>query len=115
VEILLAPSSKSQSRRQYTKAFKQKLVDLSYEPGQSIASIAQQNAINANLLHKWRKQFTVTESAEFVRLPAPARPGIVAGVSIKETVRIELPGGVVANWPLDRISDSIGWLKAMTS
>jgi transposase len=40
------------SRRKHDEAFKRELVERSLQPGASVAAIAQDNAINANLLCK---------------------------------------------------------------
>ena len=42
-------------RRQHTDAFKQALVERSLVPGASVAAIAQDAGINANLLFNWRR------------------------------------------------------------
>ena len=42
-------------RRRHTDAFKQALVDRSLMPGASVAAIAQDAGINANLLFNWRR------------------------------------------------------------
>lgn len=43
------------SRRRHSEAFKQALIDRSLVPGASVAAIAQQAGINANLLFNWRR------------------------------------------------------------
>ena len=43
------------SRRKHDEAFKRELVERSLQPGASVAAIAQDNAINANLLFNWRR------------------------------------------------------------
>ena len=43
-------------RRSYSSEEKQRLVAESYEPGTSVALVAQRHAINANLLFTWRRQ-----------------------------------------------------------
>ncbi|HQC99740.1 MAG TPA: transposase [Aquabacterium sp.] len=43
------------TRRRHTDAFKQALVDRSLVPGASVAAIAQDAGINANLLFNWRR------------------------------------------------------------
>jgi transposase len=45
------------SRRKHDEAFKRDLVARSLEPGASVAAIAQDNAINANLLFNWRRLY----------------------------------------------------------
>ena len=44
-------------RRKYDEAFKRELVERSLQPGASVAAIAQDNAINANLLFNWRRLY----------------------------------------------------------
>ena len=43
------------TRRYHDRSFKAELVRQSLEPGASVAAIALQNGINANLLFKWRR------------------------------------------------------------
>ena len=43
------------NRRKHDEAFKRELVERSLQPGASVAAIAQDNAINANLLFNWRR------------------------------------------------------------
>jgi len=42
-------------RRRHTEEFKQALVQRSLEPGASVAAIAQEAGVNANLLFNWRR------------------------------------------------------------
>lgn len=42
-------------RRKHSEEFKQQLVERSLEPGASVAAIAQEHGINANLLFNWRR------------------------------------------------------------
>lgn len=43
------------TRRHHDRAFKTRLVEQSMQPGASVAAIAMDNGINANLLFKWRR------------------------------------------------------------
>jgi transposase len=43
-------------RRRYDAAFKRHLVELSLVPGASVAKIALDHRLNANILFKWRRQ-----------------------------------------------------------
>ena len=47
---------KPATRRTHSAAFKRKLLELSDQPGASVAAIALEHGINANLLFKWRSQ-----------------------------------------------------------
>ena len=42
-------------RRRHAEEFKQALVERSLEPGASVAAIAQEAGVNANLLFNWRR------------------------------------------------------------
>jgi transposase len=45
------------SRRKHHETFKRELVECSLQPGASVAAIAQDNGINANLLFNWRRLY----------------------------------------------------------
>ena len=44
-------------RRRWSEAEKRRIVVESYRPEASVALVARRNAVNANLLFKWRRQF----------------------------------------------------------
>jgi transposase len=59
----------ARTHRTYSPQFKAELAAMSRQPGVSIAALALQHGINANLLHRWRKEW----SQGFHRLePDPA-------------------------------------------
>ena len=104
---LLAPAKGS--RRYHPPEFKQKIVDLASRPGVSVASLAQKYQLNANLIHKWRRDLQgKTPSREFIPLSLPEH------AASGETVRIEA-GSVTVHWPLSQIHQAIPWLKALQS
>ncbi|WP_076997836.1 transposase [Variovorax sp. KK3] len=43
------------TRRRHSEELKHELIERSLEPGASVAAIAQENGINANLLFNWRR------------------------------------------------------------
>lgn len=48
------------SRKRYTDEYKQQSVQLSHEPGKTVAQVAQELGIAENNLWRWREQYTVT-------------------------------------------------------
>ncbi len=104
------------TRRRHSDAFKQMLIDRSLVPGASVAAIAQEAGINANLLFNWRRLYlrstasaSVQESCDPVLLPVtvvepapttaaaasasmPAAPSARAPVG---TIEINIRGTVV--------------------
>lgn len=56
-EDLLKPRySLPRTRRTYTAQFKAQLVAVSLQPGTSIAALAREHHMNANVLHRWLKE-----------------------------------------------------------
>lgn len=57
-KILSAQVSGGRSRRpNFPLEFKRQLVEATFEPGASVARVARQGDINANLLFKWRRLY----------------------------------------------------------
>ena len=48
--------SAPRTRRSYSPQFKVHLVDVCEHPGASVAALAREHGINANILHRWRKE-----------------------------------------------------------
>ena len=63
-------TSGKDTRRRHSEELKQALVERSLEPGASVAAIAQEHGINANLLFNWRR-LHLRAQAPAVEDPAP--------------------------------------------
>ena len=58
VETLAAgPAMPVAPRRRWSEADKRRIVAESYQPGTSVALVARRNAVNANLVFNWRRQY----------------------------------------------------------
>ena len=104
-------------RRQYTPEFKAQLVAESQKPEASVARIALDNDLNANLLRRW-----ITESKQTGQQPSPAfvpvnLPAAVApAVKNSNCIRIEIPqpsGPVVVEWPADQAHQCALFLRTL--
>ena len=98
-------------RRRHTPAFRAKIVARSQQPGASVAAIALEHNLNANLVHKWRrlaeqKTSSPVSSSEFLPVPFEAIP------TSKATVHFQL-NELSIDWPLTEIDRAIPWLKAL--
>ena len=87
-----APSSarKAVKRRRYDDAFKRHLVELSLIPGASVARIALDHQLNANVLFKWRRfhlrslaQSTPKPAAELLPVTVEEPEGTVGEVPVQ--------------------------------
>lgn len=89
LSVLEAP----RKRRRFTAAFKARIAEACQQPGASVASIALEHALNANLVHKWiraaSQQKTVTETPALVPVP-PATTDLPASPSTAGEICIEL-------------------------
>ena len=112
--------STPRTHRTYTAQFKAELVAACGQPGVSIAALAGQHAMNANVLHRWlkehrlsgRHQLAVHGPAAFIalQLPAPAQQ--------PETreIKVELRRGalsMVVTWPVSAAAELARWTGAV--
>jgi transposase len=95
-------------RRRYTGEEKRRIVERTFEPGASVAQVAQANGLNANQLFTWRRAFDRGELSEVaaassaflpVIVSAPcepakevARPAVEGAPQPAGEIHIEFPG-----------------------
>jgi transposase len=86
-------------RRAYDDAYKRELVERTLVPGVSVAKIALENGLNANLLFTWRRQYLRSLAGEMPKLlPVRVEPTETVGQVCAQKVpagfiEIDLPGG----------------------
>lgn len=100
-------------RRRFDPAFKAMIVDLCQRPENSIAQVARDHALNANLVHKWLVKARQQASADMpaflpVTLPttasAPHAPDFI-------TLEIDSPlGGITFR---GSVADAAQFIKAL--
>ena len=56
-KVGVMPSKAAGPRRRWGEADKRRIVAESYQPGTSVALVARRNAVNANLVFNWRRQY----------------------------------------------------------
>ena len=83
-----ASGRRATKRRRYEAAFKRHLVELSLVPGASVAQIALDHRLNANILFKWRRQ-QLRELA--LAAPKPAAGLLPVTVVASERAAVEVP------------------------
>jgi transposase len=107
--------AKKKTRRRYDAELKQQILSQCAEPGASVASIALSHGINANVVHKWRRQsggaLPAVNAAAFVpvRLPTAAH-------APAPDIRIELRRGatsVSVTWPLGVAEQCAVWMREL--
>jgi transposase len=112
--------TKMVSRRKHSVELKADVLEACDQPGASVAAIALQHGLNANLVHRWRRlagcradssPVSGTRSAgEFIALPLPA------AAQAAPDIRIELRRGVTlvnVAWPAQCAAECAQWLREL--
>lgn len=106
-----------QKRRRHSADLKARVLEACAEPGASVAGIAMEHGLNANLVHKWRRRAAVgpavkrgVPASEFIALPVV--PKIEAPPS--GDIRISIRRGnttLEIAWPVASAMACAQWLR----
>ncbi len=128
LEILSA--SPSRSHRTYSAQFKAELVAACQQPGVSIAALAGQHGMNANVLHRWLKEHqrsgrhqlgahspaAALEATSSLAAFIPLQLAAAMPESEAREIRVELRRGalsMVATWPVSAAAECASWTAAI--
>lgn len=107
--------AKKKTRRRYGAELKQQILAQCAEPGASVARIALSHGINANVVHKWRRQggsaISALQAPAFVSVPLPP-----VACAPAPDIRIELRRGatsVSVTWPLAAAEQCAMWMREL--
>ena len=114
-------ANQAAKRRRHDDGLKQAVLSECSAPGASVASIALAHGLNANLVHKWRREARGALPGRAVQDQVAAEPRFVA-VSlpppvqnpVAETVQLELRRGaltVSCTWPVSAMPQCAAWLR----
>ena len=132
-ETDLARYSRPQTHRTYTRQFKAELVAACQSPGASIAAIAGQHGMNANVLHRWLKEHQQSGRHQRIACSSTAQslvtsPSVAAFIAVKlpatatpeprskDLIKVELHKGAVSmiiTWPTDAVDDLAQWTRVI--
>lgn len=108
------------TRRRHSEALKARVLDACNGPGASVARVAMEHGLNANLVHRWRRlaergQRTVKGIApisEFIELPVLPAAGTIPAGDIQISI---CRGGTTFNirWPVTGAQDCAQWLREL--
>lgn len=110
--------SKPGSRRRHDKELKAKVLSECTVPGSSVAQVALVHGLNANLVHKWRRQAGDAKSSVMTPEMPTFIPVSMTSVTtpVVADIRIELRRGALAvnvTWPLAASAQCAGWLREL--
>lgn len=78
----------------YSREFKQRLVDAANQPGVSVSKLAQEHGVNANLLFKWRRDAKTEAPALYpieLVLPPSSTELLLPPTPLPETLTPAMP------------------------
>ena len=111
--------AKKKTRRLHSAELKQQIIAQCAEPGASVASIALSYGINANVVHKWRREaggaLPALQAPAFVPVPLPPA-ACSPGPALAPDLRIELRRGattVSVTWPLAAAEQCGVWMREL--
>lgn len=91
-------------RRRFSPELKNQILEACQQPGASVAGVALEHNLNANLVHKWiRKAKLAATSGQTAFIPLPQPAPSVHRANSSERIRIEISyrqGTVIVEWPL---------------
>jgi transposase len=100
-------------RRRHSKELKEQVLAECAQPGASVAGVALAHGINANVVHKWRRQaageLQTAPRPSFVPLALPASPTTA-------DIRIELQHGatrMAVTWPATAAAECAAWMREL--
>ena len=117
-----ARTTKVPKRRFYSLELKLQVVQTCAQPSASIAAVALQHGINANIVHRWIREHSqgtlVIQPQAFVPVTLSTVPEPVAtkpvGLVATPEIRMELRRGtssVTVMWPSELAGDCGAWLR----
>lgn len=112
--------TKRVARRKHDAELKAQVIAECAVPGASVARVALEHGLNANLVHRWRRiaegreygRHATLRAAEFVALPMAA-PAVTSSPA---DIRIELrrgPTSVNVTWPSSAAPECAMWLREL--
>jgi transposase len=114
--------SKAATRRRHGDELKAKVLTECDEPGASVAAVAQAHGLNANLVHKWRRERRRPQTPAIEAMPADDKVAS-AFVALQlpplptsqpaPDIRIELRRGattITMAWPGQAAGECAAWL-----
>jgi transposase len=106
--------AKPRTRRRHDEELKRQVLMQCEQPGASVANVAMAHGLNANLVHKWRRQANAAREVAppvFVPVTMAAAP---AGNEPPQFVDLELQRGGVqvrVRWPMAAAVSCAAWLR----
>ena len=105
--------AKPAKRRRHDKELKRQILAECAAPGASVAGVAMAHGVNANLVHKWKRQAEATGKPAAAFVPVTVAAPSATSES-PQFVDLELQRGAISvrvRWPTAAASSCAAWLR----
>ncbi len=109
--------AKTKTRRRHERDLKDRVLAECSEAGASVAQVALNHGLNANLVHKWRREASRSQApieadrtAQFIPVALPRDPQPLPDL------RIELRRGattITVAWPIAAAAECASWMREL--
>ena len=102
-------------RRRHSPEFKAKVIAACQAPGVSVASVALEYGLNANMVRLWIKASRTAQTTSPAAFMPLALPGPIATVP-EDAIRIEVPranGTITITWPISHADRALTLLREL--
>ncbi|NUZ08094.1 IS66-like element accessory protein TnpA [Piscinibacter koreensis] len=101
-------------RRRHSRELKSQVLAQCAAPGASVAKVAMAHGVNANLVHKWRRQSEALGNSEVAAfVPVAVAPPSMASEA-PQFVDLELQRGPInvrVRWPMPAAPSCAAWFR----
>ncbi|MHC8354337.1 IS66-like element accessory protein TnpA [Pseudomonas sp. LB3P81] len=116
METIFSPNKRiaMRQRTSYPKPFKLQVVQECLQPGASVASVAMNHGINANVVRKWLPLY---RDRHFTDLPAFLPVKLEPNIQDEKSFSIELPcahGTMTVKWPASDPDGCAQFVRGLT-
>ena len=107
---------KLSSRRNYSAQFRALVLEQCAPPGASVAKVALSHGMNANVVHRWRREARDGAGSVSVREFVPVSVSAPALSQDCADIRIEMRRGITTmaiTWPSAAASECAAWMREL--
>jgi transposase len=101
------------TRRRHDDELKRQVLAACATPGASVAKVAMAHGLNANLVHKWRRESKASARVAATFVPVAVTPGAVVSEP-PQHIELELQRGALSvrvRWPVAATAACAAWLR----
>ena len=102
------------ARRRHSDELRAQVLSECAQTSASVADIALAHGLNANLMHKWRRQARELQAPEQTQFIALALPAAQQAAPVQPVIHMELRPGAATMcicWPVAAAPECAAWLR----